>query len=153
MKTILYCTVLLAALLIPKRSTDVGCLCPIEVMMVSCEADRIRIITDTGDLGEGESVKEAMVNLCDTAAGIVYPDLAEYLILANCDVTHLQGIDAWVYPKTKICKTDSAIELEGAIEYLNTHEPSVTLRGAMKGAQPEMLIKESGRWMLKNRKT
>ena len=149
MKTTLYISVLLGALLIPTRSADVGDLQPIEVMMVSCENNLIRILTDTGDQGSGGTVAEAMLNLCDTTSGIVYPDLAEFLILDDGYESVVGELDAWLKPNTKTCMADQEIEFQDVASFLNAHKPAATLREVITGMKPEKLTQDEGKLTIK----
>ena len=66
--------------LLPFESNDVGRLRPVKTIQVEWEQE-IRVTSDLGDRGIGDSWAEAMEHLEAGAPGVVFYDTGEYLLL------------------------------------------------------------------------
>lgn len=148
MKRILwYVLILAAALLIPQKGMDVGKLLPVELVYLDRQ-EQYTIETDTGDVGRGKSLKEAFDDLEKTAKGVIYLDTADYLLVSEAAEAELNGMKAYLKPKTQICLSAEKVDLAEAALFLAVHNPGATL-GEHSEEMPE-LYTEKGGLKLKN---
>lgn len=123
-----------AALMFPSRSaTDVGELLPVELLYVYKEENNIRVATDTGNLGVGKDLEEALADLKATAPGNIFLDTADYLIITAETVGLLPQLCEILRPSTEVClgvNPDSH-----AAAFLSAHKPGVTLNDIRSGGQ------------------
>ena len=91
-KILLYILLLGAALIIPVEGTDVGKLLPVELVQLDKMGDTVVISTDAGATGTGETVKAAIRDMEKTAAGIVFLDTADYLLVTESAMEEVESI-------------------------------------------------------------
>lgn len=115
------------------HGTDVAKLLPVEVVRISRENGQIVLETDTGDLGSGTDLKEALSELKATTAGNVFLETADYLIVAPGCTDLLAQLKICLRPSCGICLEDEEADLEKAAKFLNVHEPKVTLQDWYSG--------------------
>lgn len=151
MKWIFYLVALGAALLVPVERSDVGKLQPIEVVSLSAERAQIIVRTDTGDEGKGATVDEAIRNLKDTTAGIVYLDTAEYLLVYEGASGAVSEMRRHLKEKVMVCAAEGEMDLGLAAGYLDVHSPHTTLQ-QWSGEPEEVLVCSEGRFVLKNKR-
>ena len=151
MKWTLYLAALLGAILIPIRRTDVGKLQPIEVIALSEKNGTVRLETDTEDSGEGYTIEEAVADLKQTTPGVVYLDIAEYLLLEPGCEEHLDELQVWLKGSTLVCMKEGTMDLKDAAKYLNTHKPKAGLKEVNAGVEPEILVMEEEKMYLKKK--
>ncbi len=150
MKWLLYLLVLGAVFLVPTERSDVGKLQPIEVVCVSAEGDSVIIETDTGDLGKGQSVDEALADLKRTTAGIVYLDTAEYLLVRDGAQDLIADLGKYLHKKVRLCMVEGDGELADAAAFLDVHNPEQTMRD-YSGELGEKLVEKDGRFHLEKK--
>ena len=151
MKWTLYLAALLGAILIPIRRTDVGKLQPIEVIALSEKNGIVGLETDTEDSGEGYTIEEAVADLKQTTPGVVYLDIAEYLLLEPGCEEHLDELQVWLKGSTLVCMKEGTMDLKDAAKYLNTHKPKTCLKEVNAGVEPEILVMEEEKMYLKKK--
>ncbi len=151
MKWTVYLAALLGAILIPIRRTDVGKLQPIELIAVSEENGVLRLETDTEDMGDGHTIEEAVADLKETTPGVVYLDIAEYLLLEPGCEEYLDELQVWLKGSTLVCINEGVIDLKNTAKYLNAHKPKVSLKEANAGVKPEILAIEGEKMYLKKK--
>lgn len=110
------------------RRTDIGELSPVEVVWLTDKAGQICLQTDTGDMGVGKDVQEALHNMKATAPGTVFLETADYLIVEQGREALLEQVGDILRPSCKICVARSMPDMEKASKFLIAHEPQVTLR-------------------------
>lgn len=112
---------------------------PVQVLAVS---EGVRIQTDTGEDVTGDSVQAALEKLRDGATGEVFLDTADYLLIS--DTALLEEIEPYLRPSCRVCLLEGEPDLERVGEYLQHHDPEVTLNDFTAGrAQlPILRIKE-----------
>lgn len=105
--------------------SDVGKLDPVQVVCVSAERGWIEVGTDTGAQGSGRTVEEAIRDMEETATAKVYLDTAEYLVVSEQAL--VEGLVEHLRPSCEICMGQGELELERVGEFLQVHEPGVTM--------------------------
>ncbi len=140
-----------AALVIwkPFSESDVAQLQPVELLYVSMTSEGVKVATETGDLGEGEDLNEAMHDLEKCAAGKVFLETAEYLLVTDGARGLLPELTSIMRPGCAVCVAPELVNLEEAAAYLNVHRPEVTLND-YRADQTDLphLKQEEGRFKL-----
>ena len=145
MKWICYMILLSLALLGAGERSDVGKLRPVEAVALAERDGQIIVRADTGDWGRGESLSEAIGDLRDSTAGLVYLDTAEYLLLETKITEELGGI---LKPNVRVCAAEEGIGLDGVGAYLDVHRPGNRLDSGTPYEQLEFLWQEHDRYRL-----
>lgn len=125
---ILYAVALAMLGLSPFRGMDIGKLSPVQTVWLTEDKGQICMQTDTGDFGIGADVKEALHNLNKSAAGIVFLETADYLVIEAGREVLLEQAIAVFRPSCRVCAAEQLSDLNQATDFLRTHEPIITLR-------------------------
>lgn len=125
---------------LPFDDVDVGQLRPLELIAVSVEQGQIRISTDTGDLGQGNSVAEAYADLKQTSPGEIFLDTADYLVLTKDAQALWAEVASYLRPACEICLSNGVVDPEAAAQYLEAHKPGQTIRDYQAGGGPLPLL-------------
>lgn len=132
----------LALLLAPAPRTDVGELLPVELLYVYKEGDALRVETDTGNFGTGETLDEALGELKETAPGVVFLDTVDYVIVTGQTIELLPQLWERLRPAAQVCLGLGADA--GAAEFLAAHKPGVTLNDIRSGRCVPPILSRSG---------
>lgn len=151
MKLLLYMVILAAVLLVPSRGTDVGKLIPVEVVAVSQSAGVVTVRTDTGDLGRGYTLQEAMDDMKASALGVIYLDTAEYLILEEGMEETLNTVERHLKGNVRLCSGAEEIPLDGIADFLSVHKPEPQLRTVSDFREIPRIREENGRYFLEEK--
>ena len=146
-KRILLYAAALALLLLGGGGTDIGSLRPVEAVQLREERGLLILETDTGDMGWGMTVEDAVRKLKETAPGQIYLDTADYLLIEEGLEAYLQDLRAHLKDRTAVAYGPEALDLEMAVAYLRVHRPAETIgNGRIPG---QMLAIEGGKMILK----
>lgn len=104
--------------------TDISDLEPVELVRVTT-LGTVRIETDTGAMGEGPTLAEAVEDLYATASGTVFLDTARYLLLD--DEAYLPGFCEILRPACNVLLCRGDMDLSEAAQYLGVHSPDTRL--------------------------
>lgn len=148
MKWIIYMLLLLGVAMLPTEATDVGRLIPVEVVAVSENKGTATVKTDTGDIGIGADLGEAFRNMEDTAAGVLYLDTAEYLILEEGMEQQLPLLQQYLKENVRVCYGDEEISLKGIASYLSVHRPDLRLGEISTERVKQLITEENERYQL-----
>lgn len=148
MKWLVYAAVIAASLLVPLERTDVGKLQPIEVVAIYIENNQITLKTELGDMGKGQTITEALNDMKQTTAGIVYLDTAEYLLVGRNAQTYIPDMNAYLKDNVRICAIEGDMDLKEAAGYLDSHRPSMEIDQWSRNCELEILKVEGGRLIL-----
>ena len=150
-KIVIYILLLAAALLLPVDGTDVGKLVPVEVVHLYKEGGALVLSTDLGETGVGATVREAVSNLKETTAGIIFLDTANYLIVDKAAEQEVLQMQEYLKSSVRVCVCDGKMDLDGTAAFLNVHRPSVKLKAYNAAETTQLLTKENGRLILKEK--
>lgn len=148
MKRMLFCTAALAVAAalgwMPFHGTDVAKLEPVEVVYVTLDGREVVIETDTAASGRGADIEAAFTNMKETAAGEVFLETADHLILSRNAEKLLPELSGYLRPACSVCIGDGEIDLKQAAAYLSVHEPVLTMTDwrAGSGALPVLTYGE-----------
>jgi len=149
-KIMIYCILIVLAMLVPTRPLELGKLKPVEVIRIAQDDEQIVIETDTGDTGRGRTVNQAIWNLHETTAGTVYLDTAEYVLLPANEAV-LKEIAPYIRENVCLCQWEGEIKMDDVGEYLDVHKPSVKLKKYAEGIPLQMLKGKNGRLQLQEK--
>ena len=146
-KWLLYELIFAAAVVLnlsPFQGTDVGKLLPVELVRVSADGRNIILETDTGDMGKGGTVEEALSDLKATTAGTVFLETADYLLIQPGCEELLDDLVKILRPSCSVCVELGDGELKKAAKYFAAHEPQVTLQDWRCGflQLPRLVVRE-----------
>lgn len=122
---------ILVLFLAPVPRTDVGDLLPVELLSVYFRDGTLCVETDTGDMGTGKNLDEALSDLKATAPGNIFLDTADYLIITREAIPLLPQLWQILRPATQLCLGEGAEA--GAAAFLAAHRPGVTLNDVRAG--------------------
>lgn len=148
-KIIWYCLLLGAAFLVPVQGTDVGKLLPVELIQIYKEADTVVIATDAGPSGSGATVDAAVEDMKATAAGIVFLDTADHLLIRDLTDEEVQTLKNHLKPSVRVCGQIGEIDPEEASAFLRVHKPRLKMKDWKAGENAQTLTAENGRLTLK----
>lgn len=123
----IYGILLAAAVFAPPEGSDLGKLHPVETVSLYIEDGRIVLETDTGAKGKGGTVEQALQNMKDTTAGIVFLDTADYLLVRKETEELIPEMGTHLKGSTRLCRTQAAVKVEEAAAFLAVHAPQVKL--------------------------
>ena len=148
-KILLYILLLGAALIFPAEGIDVGKLLPVELVQLDKMGDTVVISTDAGTTGTGETVKAAIRDMEKTAAGIVFLDTADYLLVKESAIEEVESIKEHLKPSVRVCIQHVEMNLKDAAAYLSVHRPEHQLRSCQDPQSLQILTEENGKVILK----
>lgn len=125
---------------------DVGAFQPVQTLLVTRGDGRIRVETDTGEWGEGKTLREAFENMENTAAAEMFLDTAEYLLIGmDCEDLLGELMDR-LRPSCSVCGAVGKVDPAQAGLYLRAHPPMRTLMEYRAGLREiPVLIGDEGR--------
>ena len=138
----------LALLLLGRGGTDIGQLQPVEVVQLYEKNGLFILKTDTGDMGWGLTVDEAVRKLKETTPGQIYLDTADYLLIEEGVEASIPALRPYLKRRTTMAFGPEGVDLQETAAYLRVHRPSEKVG---KGSKPiEKLVFEGGKIILKN---
>ena len=122
---------------------DVGKLSPAQVVLLR-HGDHVMLLTDTKELGIGEDVAKAVMNMKQTSPSEVFLDTAEYLLVEPGAEEWLPQLQEYLRPSCNVCYATGDVDLEQAGRFLQRHEPQLTLTDYEAGDHglPFLTVKE-----------
>ena len=111
-------------LLLGRNGTDIGQLRPVEMVQLYEKNGLLFLETDTGDVGWGLTVDEAVKKLKETTPGQIYLDTADYLLIEEGIEKSLPALQSYLKKSTVIAYGAEEIDLQKAVAYLQVHRPS-----------------------------
>ena len=126
--------------ILPFQGTDVARLEPIEAVWLTSIDDTVYLETDTGDVGIGEDISEALEDMKNKAFGAVFIETADYLIIEQGKEELLSQAFPVFRPSCMVCVSAKKPDLMDCAEFLTVHESTATLRQlrAEKKELPEL---------------
>ena len=148
MKRIVLYIAALGLVFLGDRGTDIGSLRPVELVQLTQQRGMLILKTDTGDVGWGLTVEQAVEKLIETTPGQIYLDTADYLLLEKGTEEYLPQLQNYLKKRTRMVYAEKNVDLEDTAAYLRIHMPSKTIK---EGVKPEeMLVNKGGKLILKN---
>ena len=124
----------LAVLLFPsQKGTELGKLRPVELLYAVKQGDALILRTDTGDMGMGFTLRQAVADLKRTSQGTVFLDTADYLLVTGDTESLIPEFTSRMRPSAEVCLTEGDLDPEKAAEFLSAHPGKVTLQDLRAG--------------------
>jgi hypothetical protein len=117
----------------PFVATDVARLKPVDVIRVTTHGSDVLVETDTGEMGKGKNLEIAFSDLKNTASGEIFLETADRLLISPEAVFLLPELTDYLRPGCNICVEMGAVELDAVGDFLDIHEPAVTLQDHRAG--------------------
>ena len=129
--------------------TDVGKMNPVEAMCLVKIEGEYHLITDTWNLGTGETIATAITSLIESSSAEIFLDTAEYLLVTRECETDIGVMGEYLRPSCRVCILDGEPDMEAVAVYLSVHKPKVTLASYVSDKEnlPVLRIRE-GRMVL-----
>lgn len=116
------CILIIAALcFVPLKRVDIAKLRPIQAVAMYMEDQQIVLETDTGDQGRGKRVLDALQNLKEKTAAVVYLDTADFLLVAENAISHVGELAQNIKQSVKVCVCEAAGRVKEVAQYLEVH--------------------------------
>lgn len=133
----------------PSAGKDVAELQPVQVVCLGKSGDNIAVWTDTGDWGMGLTLDAAVEDMKMAAAGEVFLETADYLLLMEDCLLLLEDVAAYLRPSCSLCFMQGEPDLNRIGQFLRTHVPEITLIEYNAGIRKLQTLKtEKGRMYL-----
>ena len=125
--------------LLPGGGTPLEQLEPVELLLVLPADPGVILLTDTGDMGEGETLALALEDLEEHAEGKIFLETAEQLVVTEKTLWALPELTELLRPAAEVTLGAGRIVPDTAARYLRYHSPHLTL-GALRRAEREIPI-------------
>ena len=125
------------------QGTDVARLAPVEAAWLTQQAQTVCIVTDTGDVGYGRSVQEALQDMKASASGTIFLETADYLIVEQGREELLEQVYEIFRPACQVCVCHDMPRMQDVAGFLSAHEPTTTLRQLRNVDMPIPLLKDT----------
>lgn len=150
---IIYGLLTLAVILtgsMPFTGQDVAKLHPVETILAESTSGQVRLTTDTGDSGTGESWLQAVEDMEKASTGIIFQGTVTYILLDHENLLPALLENKSLNPNTMVCLAEGEINPAEAGVYLTTHRPESSLRRIRAGEVTQLprLIGRDGRYDL-----
>ena len=140
----------LSLLLLGGRGTDIGRLRPVEVVQLTEKDGLLFLETDTGDVGWGLTINQAVQKLKETTPGQIYLDTADFVLLEEGLEEYIPDLRSYLKRRTRMAYGAKGVDLPMVADYLRVHRPTGTIGN---GRKPEELLSfEGGKMILKKLK-
>ena len=121
MRKVLYGVILGLLFLAPVQQLDVAKLMPTHAVAMYLEGADVVLETDASYVGRGETPLAALEDLKKTVPAVIYLDTAEYLLVAEDAVSHVDQLRQVLKPSVKVCVCQAAGRVKEAVKYLEVH--------------------------------
>lgn len=112
---------------------DIRRLDPVKLIRVTAEENSVRIETDTGTVGIGMDIADAVADLRASSPKTVFLDTAQYLLLSGEAVEYLPRLSDLLRPICQVCLAQGELDLAEAASYLDNHSPECRLLDCRAG--------------------
>ena len=136
--------VLLTLWLLPGQGKDAAGLIPVEVLRVAIQNGQVQIETDTGQTGIGADWTEAVQDLRAGAAGEVFLDTADVLLVGPGAENILNQLEGDIRPGCGVYRYNGEDVTEETAAYLRAHPSRTDFLEALAGKKIPFLKSEGG---------
>lgn len=133
---------------LPNQGTDIGNLRPVGLLYVYWENGAVTAAADTGDLGRGKTIREALEDMKATSQGEIFLETTEKVLITESVLGELDTLAAILRPGTELCLGQMGLNPEEAYEYLHTRETGAALYSWKKNQKLPKLDYREGRYHL-----
>ena len=119
--------------LLPFAGTDIAKLHPVEVLIVSKNEDDLLLQTDSGMVGTGNNVEEALESLRLSSAGNIFLDTANYLIISPDIAKEITSLSDYLRPACQVYHLEGKGKVAEIGKYLECHPSQITVLDYLQG--------------------
>ena len=153
MKRILWLIACVAAVWgLPRLShpaVDVGKLDPVETVLLTVTETGVKVETDTGARGSGQTLDAAWKELQHRAEKEIFPDTTSNLLISGDPAACWEQIYGMFRPSCRVCRAEGVLDLERVTQYLSVHRPELTLKSLRAGENNwQVLTKKEGGYLI-----
>ena len=120
MKLVLYALIVALSFAAPVSRLDIAKLEPVEAIAVEMMGDDILLKTDGGTIGVGKTVSEAIDNLKENSASVIYLKTARYLLLGDGTEQHLRELKDYFKRSVQVAEYHGG-DVSVVAKHLDTH--------------------------------
>lgn len=121
-------------LLLPQgQGTDIAKLQPVELLYINIEEGRIALRTDTEELGIGNTLDDALRDIRATAAGEIFLDTVDFVLVTEDTKTMIPELEALLRPSAKLILATGMVDPKNITEFLSVHKSELTIKDWMTG--------------------
>lgn len=122
--------------IIPNERISIEQIEPIEVVYFSFENGCIISQTDTGSIGYGNTVGEALENMKQGAMGMLLLDTVDNIVFEGDYPYEVSEMPKYFRPATRIYRSDPIQDINKLAKYLKSHQGSASLGEYILGECP-----------------
>ena len=114
---------------------------PAALLYIYKEDGRTIIVTDTNDVGIGDSLNAALDDMHKTSAGEVFLDTVDYVLVTEQTKNCIPELMQILRPSANLVMATGEIDVKSASEFLAIHRSEISLKDYMQEAQelPKMM--------------
>ena len=133
-RIVIYCMILAAVCFVPVQKQDVASLEPVQAVWMSLEDEKVTLLTDTGDVGTGGTVQEALTDMKSKSTGIIYLDTAEFLLVTQQAQQKIPELAELLKGSVRVCLWEGQGEITDAALYIQARKLGIRLDKWQKNA-------------------
>jgi hypothetical protein len=120
--------------LLPKgQGTDIGKLQPAELIYIYKEENTLVLETDTGDVGSGETLQEALADMEATSFGEVFLETMNWILVTEDTKQILKNQWEKFRLSAQVVLVTGPVDVKTISQYLQIHKSNVTLKDYVAG--------------------
>lgn len=120
--------------LLPKgQGTDIGKLQPAELIYIYKEENNLVLATDTGDVGSGETLQEALADMEATSFGEVFLETMNWILVTEDTKPVLKQQWEKFRLSAQVILVTGPVDVKTLSQYLQIHKSNVTLKDYVAG--------------------
>ena len=124
---------------VPLQRIEIANLKPIEAIWINNDMEFVKIETDTGDLGFGKTIEEAVDDLKKNSTGIIYLDTAKFVFADEMSNGELIAFKPFVKRNVRLCIWSGEGSFADAVQYADAHDIGVRYKDWEQGSNlPEI---------------
>lgn len=127
MRILLYILLLASLFFAPVDRLDIADLEPVQAVALYTENGTVVLETDTEDRGSGATATEALRNMKQNTASVIYLDTAEFLLVAEDAKSHVEELRQYLKSSVKVAPYNGGSVREEA-KYADVHGNPPRLR-------------------------
>ena len=124
-RIILYGVIIFLLFLVPLQRVEIANLKPVEGIWIYKASESVAIETDTGDLGLGRTIEDAVEDIKRNSTGIIYLDTAKFVFVDETASDELIAFRPFVKGNVCISKWDGKGNVSDAVQYADAHKVGV----------------------------
>lgn len=139
MRAVIYVMLIAVLCFIPMQRLEIADLDPVQAVWVHRMDDRLILRTDTGAIGVGETIEEALDDMKRRSSKIIYLDTAQYLLVSEAVKEEIPSLYPYLRRTVRVSQWSGEGNIKDAVQYVDTHKFGEKLSCWAKGSNlPEL---------------